>query len=310
MTAPAFTSGAVPTMLRGEPPGPVRIRPAPRPEDAVTSASEDFRDAPRVRAPLTFAVRGGAAPISIPSRPGEGSVHYEGDHERVVVPIADVRSKADELSLDRHGFALVRHRSGVDFYDDDQRTAVYEAEVAELLKRATGARDVIVFDHTIRADDGDTRARRKLREPVLMVHNDYTDRSARQRLRDLVGDEPAEELMRRRFAIINVWRGIGGTVETMPLALADARTIDPADLVPVERRAHERTGEIQHLNHNPGQQWCYLPRVEPDEAILIKCFDSDGGCARLSAHTAFEDPATPAGARPRESIETRTFVFF
>ena len=276
----------------------------------MTSASQEFRNLRRVEALLTFAVRGGAAPISLPSRPGEGTVHYEGDHEQVTVSIADVRSKADELSLDRHGFALVRHHSEVDFYDEDQRTAVYETEVAELLKRATGARDVIVFDHTIRADDDETRARRRVREPVQMVHNDYTDRSARQRLRDLIGDEPAEELMRRRFAIINVWRGIGGTVETMPLALADARTIDPADLVPVERRAHERTGEIQHLNHNPDQQWCYLPRVEPDEAILIKCFDSDEGRARLSAHTAFVDPTTPSGARPRESIETRTFVFF
>ncbi len=297
-------------MLAAEPRGSVRIRFAPCPEEVVTSASQEFRDLRRVQARLTFVVRGGAAPISMPSRPGEGAVHYEGDHEQVTVSIADVRAVADELSLDRHGFALVRHRSEVDFYDEDQRTAVYETEVAELLKQATGARDVIVFDHTIRADDDETRARRLVREPVQMVHNDYTDRSARQRLHDLIGDEPAKELMRRRFAIINIWRGIGGTVETMPLALADARTIDPADLVPVERRAQERTGEIQHLNHNPGQQWCYLPRVEPDEAILIKCFDSDEGRARLSAHTAFVDPTTPAGARPRESIETRTFVFF
>ncbi len=297
-------------MLTARPRGPVWIRFAPHPEEAVTSVSQEFRNLRHVEAPLTFAVRGGAVPISLPSRPGEGTVHYEGDHEQVTVSIADVRSMADELSLDRHGFALVRHRSKVDFYDEAQRTAIYETEVAELLKRTIGARDVIVFDHTIRADDDETRTRHLVREPVQMVHNDYTDRSARQRLRDLIGDEPAEELMRRRFAIINVWRGIGGTVETMPLALADARTIDPADLVPVERRAQERTGEIQHLTHNPDQQWCYLPRVEPDEAILIKCFDSDEGCARLSAHTAFVDPTTPAGARPRESIETRMFVFF
>ena len=96
----------------------------------MTSASQEFRDVPRVCAPLTFAVRGGAAPISIPSRPGEGSVHHEGDHEQVVVAVGDVRSMAGELSLDRHGFALARRRAEVDFHDDDQRTAVYEAEVA------------------------------------------------------------------------------------------------------------------------------------------------------------------------------------
>ena len=88
-----------------------------------------------------------------------------------------------------------------------------------------------------------------------MVHNDYTDRSARQRLHDLVGDKQAEELMKGRLATMNVWRGNRQTIENMPLAFADARTIDPTDLLPVERRSEDRVGEIQHLVHNQAQRW-------------------------------------------------------
>ena len=58
------------------------------------------------------------------------------------------------------------------------------------------------------------------------VHNDYTEWSAPQRVRDILPDE-AEELLKRRFAIIQVWRPIRHPVETYPLAMADARTLSP-----------------------------------------------------------------------------------
>ena len=116
--------------------------------------------------------------------------------------------------------------------------------------------------------------------------------------------------MQGRVAIITVWRGIGQTVESHPLAFAEARSSDPDDLIPVERRSEERIGEIQHLVHNPAQKWYYLPKLQQDEVILIKCFDSDDSKAKLTAHTAFEDPGAPDGAAPRQSIESRTFVFY
>lgn len=271
---------------------------------------EDAQTLYSVEADLTFAVRDGAVPVSLPSKPGEGEGRYEGDHETRRVEITNAWPLADELSLDREGFQLVHHHTDVDFYDDGERTTTYERQIEDLIKQTTGARRVIVFDHTLRAGDEDTRSERAVREPVQMVHNDYTDRSARQRLRDLVGDQEAGELMKGRFAIMNVWRGNRQTVENMPLAFADARSIDPADLIPVERRSEDRVGEIQHMVHNPKQRWYFLPRIEPDEALLIKCFDSDASKAKLTAHTAFADPTTPADAPARESIESRTFVFY
>jgi hypothetical protein len=276
----------------------------------VTQILEDAQSLYSVEASLTFAVRDGGTPVSVPSRPGEGEGRYEGDHETRQVEITNAWPMADELSLDREGFQLVHHHTDVDFYDDAERTTTYERQIEDLVKQTTGAKRVIVFDHTLRAGDKGTRTERAVREPVQMVHNDYTDRSARQRLRDLVGDEEAEELMKGRFAIMNVWRGNRQTIEDMPLAFADARSIDPADLIPVERRSEDRIGEIQHLVHNPNQRWYYLPQIGPDEALLIKCFDSDNTKAKLTAHTAFADPTSRADAPARESIESRTFVFY
>ena len=55
--------------------------------------------------------------------------------------------------------------------------------------------------------------------------------------------------------------------------------------------------------------WYYAPRMTPDEALLIKGWDSlEDGRARFAPHGAFDLPDTPAGAAPRESIEVRTLV--
>ncbi len=154
---------------------------------------------------------------------------------------------------------------------------------------------------------------RRIREPASIIHNDYSDRSGPQRLRDHFADTPdeAEALLRRRFAIVNVWRSIAGTVRSAPMALCDAASVAPADLVPVVRQARDRIGEIQQAIYNPAHRWYYFPEMRADEALLIKTYDSaTDGRARFTIHTAFDDPATAADAPPRESLETRCFAFF
>ena len=247
------------------------------------------------------------------ARPGgDGETTYDGDYAPRRVRIADGRPVADSFDLDRHGFALVKHATAVgDFYDDDAIASIYEAEVIDLVKRVTGARDVSIFDHTRRASTEAVRSERKVRDPASIVHNDYTDRSAAQRLRDHLGDAAAEPLLARRYAIINVWRSIAGPVESMPLALCDAASVAPEHLIAAERRAKDRIGEIQYVVYDPAHRWTYFPKMAAGEAILIKTYDSEtDGRARFTIHTAFDDPTTPADAPPRESMETRTFAFF
>ena len=215
-----------------------------------------------------------------------------------------------ELSLDRNGFLLTRHDTYVhDFYDEVEVRDRYYKEIEQLVAAATGATKVVIFDHTIRV--ANQAVERSLRAPVQIVHNDYTEKSGPQRVLDLLDPSEAALRLERRFAEYNVWRPIAGPVLMSPLALADASSIPPEDLVVVDLVYEDRTAEIYHCRYNPAHRWFYFPAMQRHEAVLIKCYDSEkDGRARFSLHSAFEDTTTPADAPPRESIEVRTLAFF
>jgi hypothetical protein len=227
------------------------------------------------------------------------------------VPIYDARSIVDSISLDREGFALVRQRSAVkDFYNDDEVRSTYYPEAERLIKQATGADRVFVFDHTVRKRIAGAADRSGgLRQPVGRVHVDHTDKSGPQRVRDLIPDE-ADALLKGRVQIINLWRPIRGPLQDAPLAVCDARTVKFDELVGSDLVYPNRVGETYSVKYSPEHRWFYVPEMTADEILLLKCFDSKtDGRARFAPHTAFVDPTTPANAAPRESIELRTLVF-
>jgi hypothetical protein len=278
----------------------------------MAGLAQDPGTSKHIEASVSYLVETGEKPVFVASVGGGDTTEYLGRYEPREVTIHDGRDIPEGFSLDREGFALVRHDTTVsDFYDKSQIPAVYEPEIMRLVKDMTGAGRVVVFDHTLRSDSQATQAARNIREPATVVHNDYTARSAPQRVRDLLPAAEADDLLSRRFAIVNVWRAIRNPVQTSPLALCDARSVAPTDLVASERRAKDRVGEIQHATFNPGHRWFYFPNMRRDEALLIKTYDSaQDGRARFTIHTAFDDPNSPPDAPPRESIETRTFAFF
>jgi hypothetical protein len=208
-------------------------------------------------------------------------------------------------------FALREHNSAVrDFYDSDEVESVYYPELERLLKRETGAKRVVVFDHIVRNPVLARRGQRGVRAPAMLVHNDYTFKSAPRRVRDLLPGE-ADRLLESRFAEINVWRPIRGPIESSPLALCDARSLDAADIVSIDLVYRDHVGEIFGFLYNPKHRWYYFPNMLPSEVLLLKCYDSeDDGRARFSAHTSFDDPNSPPNATPRESIEARALVFW
>jgi hypothetical protein len=228
--------------------------------------------------------------------------------DRRPVAIHDARALDPVPSLDREGFELVRFQSAVESLEAAAIPAYYR-EVEELVKREIGARRVVAFDHNLRSSARGVRRGDGPNEPVRFAHNDYTEASGPQRVRDLLPDE-ADELLRRRFAVVNVWRPIGWPVEQAPLAVCDARTIGAGDLVPTDLFYRDRKGEVYSMRFAPTHRWYYFPRMRPDEAMLLKCYDSARDRARFTAHSAFDDPTSPANARSRESIEVRTLAFF
>ena len=234
-----------------------------------------------------------------------------GAEEIKPVELRDGRKAAPEFALDRNGFVFVEHKTAMkDFFNADELKSVYYPEVAALIKKISGAGRVHVFDHTLRSGDEAEREARLLREPVLSAHNDYTEWSGPNRVRELLPDE-AENLLNGRFAIVQVWRAINQPIESNPLALADARSVAPDDLLIAERRYPHRVGQTYRLKYNPAHRWYYFPKMRRDEALVFKVYDSEkDGRARFTPHTSFDDPTTPPGAPPRQSIEARALAFF
>ena len=280
-------------------------------DTAPASAAE--RTSADVRAALTFITRSDTKPVFQSASYTGGAPRVFFDSERHGVLIRDMRPFAGALSLEPEGFELRRHRTAVrDLYDDDALEQVYYPEIQEVLREVTGASRVVVFDATRRSDgSGGARNPDGLRGPASRVHVDYTEKSGPQRVKDLLGEAEAERLAASgaRIIQINVWRPIRGPVERSPLALADAASVRPGDLIATDQVFPDRVGEIYHLAHHPAQRWYYAPRMTPDEVLLIKGYDSlTDGRARFTPHGAFDLPDTPGDAPPRESIEVRTLV--
>jgi hypothetical protein len=264
-----------------------------------------------IEASVNYLLNTGETPYTYSGGPGSTEVRSGGTPDPHRVVMHNGRGDAGRFVLDRDGFRFIRHDTKVaDFFDEAEVRQVYYAEMEALVKAETGASRVVVFDHTLRTADDDFREKLKIREPVQRVHNDYTEWSGPQRVRDLLPQE-ADALLQRRFAVVQVWRPIWLPVESFPLAICDARSMRPEDFVVSERRYPNRVGQTYAITYNPEHHWYWFPRMRRDEAIVFKVYDSlQDGRARWTAHTAFDDPTSPSDARPRESIEIRTLAFF
>jgi hypothetical protein len=277
----------------------------------MTMSAYDNQTLPFVEATVNYVVDNGIRPVTYIAEMGESNRRDEVPDHRTV-PIYDARPVADQLTLDSNGFAFQRQETAVtDFLDSSQIESIYNPEVEKIVAAATGASRVLVFDHTLRVADEDTRTSHKLREPVHVVHNDYTDLSAPQRIRDLLPADEAEAALKKRYVYVNVWRSIKGTVEEIPLGICDAQSLVEDDMILMDLKYKDRVGEIHRTRYSPDHRWVYFPQMQPDELILLKCYDTElDGRARWTAHTAFEDPTSPANAARRQSIETRTIAFY
>ncbi|KAF2232005.1 hypothetical protein EV356DRAFT_272647 [Viridothelium virens] len=247
----------------------------------------------------------GATPFNYVSDPPAGQPKNNFGSNVQQININDVRGRESQFTLANNAFQVL---SGIeseekDFTDDEHIKRVYYPEVEKLLlDHVPGANRVLLFDHTIRRSNPNAS-----RGPVQRVHIDQTPKSAEARVRHHLPDE-AEQLLKGRYRIINVWRPLNGPVVASPLAIADSASVRDEDLVGVEHRYPDRTGETAGVKHRDGQVWYYWSGMKNDERLFLQCSDSENFSGRVP-HTAFVDPRTPEGAPGRESIEVRALVF-
>jgi hypothetical protein len=261
-----------------------------------------------LRAELIYLKPMAERPINRAQELGTNEPRTNAVYEPHAFKVRSMRRLAVAPELDVQGFTLVNERSTVmDFYDEAQVRRHYYREVERLVKKVTGASRVVVIDHITRRRPvgADRKVPGKSRAPVVHVHVDYTPNSA-----EMAVQEAGQGGRRGRVQVINVWRPIRGPLIDMPLALCDARTVEPNDLVTTDMVYPGKVWETYSVTSNPRHRWYYAPSMLKDEALLFKCFDSkEDGRARFTPHAAFFDRAAPVDALPRESIEVRTLVF-
>ncbi|KAK0250370.1 hypothetical protein B0A54_16185 [Friedmanniomyces endolithicus] len=223
------------------------------------------------------------------------------------VTISDIRGRETDFSTDTNGFAVLQNlppSAERDFTDDERIKQTYYPEVQKLLlENLPGQADrVVIFDHTIRRSHPGAR-----RAPVTRAHIDQTTRSAEARVHQHMSAAEAPELLKGRVRLVNVWRPLNGPVVASPLAFADSRSVPDSEIVGVEHRYPDRTGETAGVKFFEGAEWYYWSGIGNGERILLQCYDSEKGAR--TPHTAFVDPRTGEGWRGRESIEVRALVF-
>lgn len=306
----------------------------PRPIPNMTTATFKYIDPSSYDAHATAAFKKPWSKVD-----GPGYSFRLADHE---CSVQNLRGQESDFNTDKSGFAVYQHPARETSFTDD--TAVrngYYTEVETLLKeKLPGVKKVVIFDHTIRR-----REKASPRQPVQQVHVDQTPGAAETRVRRHVPHEEAEELLKGRYQIINVWRPIQNPASDFPLAIIDWRTTKPEDFVKVDllypkrqdshiddddrgkekvpdsssmmdTNGYEVKGETFGVAPSDDHRFYYVKDMTPEEVMFIKCFDSRSqwfgkqGVAHCTPHTAFVDPQTPKDAPGRQSIEVRCLVFY
>jgi hypothetical protein len=286
----------------------------------ATRSTMPVTNLPSVRAEIAYLAAAERSPQVHVYPPSSGLASLRPREARGLVTIYDARPVKEHLHLDHQGFELLRAPTGfTDFYNDAAVREHYYPDVEAVMRRATGAAHVIVFDHNVRSSARAARGEFGVRVPVAQIHNDYTEASGPKRKLEVLGQAGKAELADRRVAFVNLWRPIVGPVQDNCLALCESGSVSFADLVSTDIHHYgegdletpRHTGQIFSVRPNPAHRWFYFSDMQPDEALLLKCYDSNkDGTARYTPHTGFANPACPSEFVPRESIEARTLLVF
>jgi len=252
--------------------------------------------------------------------PAEGSTDT-GASEVLVTNARDLPG----LGLHESGFELVNSPSAVkNFYDCDEVITTYYAECKAIATRLTGASTTFTYDHIIREPGkqwvGSGRDG-SLRECgvesgggyIGNVHMDYTDRTTWDQYLGLHGEQVPDDAS--HVYALNFWRPLSPSVDDNPLAVCDARTVSPQDLLEVDVYGYGAENYSWHdigiktysVSASEQQRWFYYPGMTPDDVLVIKSYDSDGVIGTTCPHASFPHP-DPQGV-PRRSIELRVLCF-
>ena len=217
------------------------------------------------------------------------------------IALLDQRNCEATTDFAEDGFALANSPTAILDFKGANWQSRYDAELADLLKQDVGAKEVIIFDHTVRIDDPQAK-----RRPARHVHSDYSREGAERRLVDILGPGQADEWAQGHYAFINVWRPLANPITSAPLGFVRPSTVKEADWIVIDLIYPDRKGQVMGLAKDDAHEWVYRSRMTPDEVAFFNIYDNSGRpCVGHSAIDLVEDPTVTA---PRQSIESRTLV--
>ncbi|MEM7704196.1 MAG: CmcJ/NvfI family oxidoreductase [Pseudomonadota bacterium] len=220
------------------------------------------------------------------------------------VEVDDLRDGKRTVDFAADGITFEQFPSAESRFDNSRDwEAAYDLELTKLLRGRINAREVIVFDHTVRVDDPGAP-----RKPARNVHNDYSTAGARQRVIDLVGSEAARDYEAGHYAFINVWRPIERPIDSSPLGFIRPESIEPDDWMTIDLIYPDRVGQILGVAANASHSWFYLSRMRPDEVVIFNIYDNRG--RPFLGHSALDMIEPKTTPTLRKSIESRTLVRF
>ncbi len=217
------------------------------------------------------------------------------------VAVRDVRRGEAEVRFHRDSVGFERAPSLVADFTGTGWQEAYDRELDSLLRQSLGAREIVVFDHTVREDDPASD-----RKPARNVHSDYAPEGARKRLLDILGAERAAEWATGHYGFVNVWRPVGALINSAPLGFVRPGSVAPDDWIPIDLIYPDRIGHIMGLAAREDHEWIYLSCMAPDEVALFNIHDNRGLAS--IGHSAIDLVEDPAITRIRRSIESRTLV--
>jgi hypothetical protein len=251
------------------------------------------------------------AVIAYAARTGERPRYYANDHSKDRVPLDPqamvlTDGRVNLSSLDREGFVLVEHPA-------DPMLPKYRAQIAALVMAQSGADAVVVTAPGVRRFSERSGKAGSLNNsmPARFVHVDISDATAAQ---FSTGSAPEGKAF-RRSAHYNVWRALSAPPTDVPLAVCDAQSWAAEDMILADA-IFDETGKPEWsfeglvVAHNPAHRWVWFPDMTASEALIFKTHDSDPAAAHCVPHVAFDNPACPADAPPRQSIEMRAIAYW
>lgn len=226
------------------------------------------------------------------------------------VVIHDARIDGHGHGLDSSGFLLCPHPTTAAGLDRDLVRRSYHPEMLELVRQRSGATRTYLLADLVRTEDQSDFNYAYARFVHCDYHLDNLDRMSR----NLLARNDVEPDDAFTYVWYNTWQPFDNVVRQNPLAVLDARSLAPGDIIPYRYTGYARSDEdgglVSAPVYNPDHRWFYYPEMTPGEVLLTKQLDARPGRAAQCPHTSFVDESQSDDVPPRRSIETRILAVF